>query len=132
MKPYKATYPDGTTESLTKEEAIFVVRTARNALDPKPLERSRAEARGLLDLFTEGLDGLYFENVTVTISTERAWWMLAFNTLAAGFLLSAVWCMATGHFNEAAYMFMAGSFYGLLLLYVYRELTRTDCGSGRG
>jgi hypothetical protein len=67
MKPYKATYPDGATAYLTKEEAVFIVRTARNTLDPKPLGRSRAEARGLLALFEEeGLDGLYYENVTVT------------------------------------------------------------------
>jgi hypothetical protein len=71
MKPYIATYPDGTTMYLTKDEAVTVVSNARSATEPKGMQRSHAEARGLLTLFDEGLDGLYFENVTI-IPTRRA------------------------------------------------------------
>jgi hypothetical protein len=45
---------------MTKEEVITTVVLARSPLDAPDFQRSRAEARGLIALLDEGLDGLYF------------------------------------------------------------------------
>lgn len=107
MRPYKATYTDGTITRLTKDEAIFIVRTARNIYDPKVLDRSRAEARGLLELLDEGLDGLFFPHVTITRSlsaylAQSLPWLALFVGLVA---------VANGRFDVAAFFVALGCFF---------------------
>jgi hypothetical protein len=55
---------------------------------------------------------------------------IIFQALVVGFLLSAIWCMANGRFNEAAYSFMAGSYYVLAFLYVYRYHLAASSSAG--
>jgi hypothetical protein len=102
MKPYNATYSDGSTVALATRDAIEVVANARSTI-ASSTPRSRAEARGLLSLLDEeGLDGLFFEDVTIRL---RAPWMTLWpRLLALGVLVLGSTALLLQHYHLAAHL----------------------------